>query len=252
MKKNREKHNVVGAHKEDKGLQIFNNPQFGQLRTHQDADGKIWFCLADVCRALEIGNPRQVKTRLRKEGVISNDVSTPIISQGVNTGKTKEMQMTFIDEPNVYRCIFQSRKKEAEQFQNWVFEEVLPAIRQTGGYIATKEGETAEELMARALLVAQDAINRQRQELEHAKVTMTLQEKELQKQAPKVEYYDKVLQPNSTYTFSQIAKEVGNRIIIGTDAHESRSLLDMKTYHQARQHLENLGLSITEDITFLR
>ena len=52
--------------------------------------------------------------------------------------------------------------------------------------------------------------------------------------------------------FFKIAKEVGNRIIIGTDAHESQSLLDMKTYHQARQHLENLGLSITEDITFLR
>ena len=56
--------------------------------------------------------------------------------------------------------------------------------------------------------------------------------------------------PNDS--FFKIANEVGNRIIIGTDAHESRSLLDMKTYHQARQHLENLGLSITEDITFLR
>ena len=56
--------------------------------------------------------------------------------------------------------------------------------------------------------------------------------------------------PNDS--FFKIAKEVDNRIIIGTDAHESQSLLDMKTYHQARQHLENLGLSITEDITFLR
>ena len=56
--------------------------------------------------------------------------------------------------------------------------------------------------------------------------------------------------PNDT--FFKIAREVGNRIIIGTDAHESQSLLDMNTYHQARQHLENLGLSITEDITFLR
>ena len=55
--------------------------------------------------------------------------------------------------------------------------------------------------------------------------------------------------PNDS--FFKIAKEVGNRIIIGTDAHESRSLLDMKTYHKARQHLENLGLSITEDITCL-
>ena len=56
--------------------------------------------------------------------------------------------------------------------------------------------------------------------------------------------------PNDS--FFKIAREVGNRIIIGTDAHESQSLLDMKTYHHARQHLENLGLSITEDITFLR
>lgn len=62
------------------------------------------------------------------------DVSTPVVSHGVDTGKTKMVAMTFIDEPNLYRCVFQSRKAEAEKFQDWVFEEVLPTIRRTGGY----------------------------------------------------------------------------------------------------------------------
>ena len=57
------------------------------------------------------------------------DVSTPVVSHGVDTGKTKMVAMTFIDEPNLYRCVFQSRKAEAEKFQDWVFEEVLPTIR---------------------------------------------------------------------------------------------------------------------------
>ena len=119
--------------------------------------------------------------------------------------------MTFIDEPNVYRCIFQSRKKEAEQFQSWVFEEVLPAIRKTGGYIATNENDTEATIMAKALLIANDTIIRTQQELNHSKEVISLQSEELKKQAPKVEYYDKVLQSNSTYTFTQVAKEFGLR-----------------------------------------
>ena len=112
---------------------IFENAQFGQIRT-QGTSNEPWFCLADVCKVLELSNPRMVKKQLNPRWVITNYVSTPIISHGVNTGKTKRVALTFINEPNLYRCIFQSRKKEAEQFQDWVFEEVLPAIRAKGQY----------------------------------------------------------------------------------------------------------------------
>lgn len=106
------------------GVQIFKNPAFGQMRVQSNENGEALFCLTDVCTALSLTNPRVVKTRLNPKGVSS--VYT--LTEG------GRQNLTFIDEPNLYRCIFQSRKKEAEAFQDWVVEEVLPTIRKTGGY----------------------------------------------------------------------------------------------------------------------
>lgn len=100
-------------------VQIFKNPAFGQMRVQSNGKGEALFCLADVCAALSLTNPRVVKTRLNQKGVSS--VYT--LTEG------GRQNLTFIDEPNLYRCIFQSRKKEAEAFQDWVVEEVLPTIR---------------------------------------------------------------------------------------------------------------------------
>ena len=74
--------------------------------------------------------------------------------------------MNFITEPNLYKCIFQSRKKEAEAFQDWVCSEVLPSIRKTGGYMVARADETPEEIMARALVVAKATIERQQKTIE--------------------------------------------------------------------------------------
>lgn len=106
-------------------LIIFENAQFGQIRTSKSASDQPLFCLADLCKALDLGNPSQVKQRLRANGVISNEVID---------SKNRVQQLNFVDEPNLYRCIFQCRKKEAELFQDWIFEEVLPSIRKTGKY----------------------------------------------------------------------------------------------------------------------
>lgn len=141
-------------------IKIFENAQFGQVRTSVTDSGEPLFCLTDVCEALGLKNPSDVKSRLGRWGVVTTEVSTPIISQGRDTGKTKTQQLNFITEPNLYKCIFQSRKKEAEQFQDWVCSEVLPAIRKTGGYIASRENETEEELMARALTIAHATLER--------------------------------------------------------------------------------------------
>lgn len=95
------------------GLQVFNNPKFGELRTSTDASGKVFFCLNDLCRALELKNVGETKKRLKLCSIISNYVPTEIISHGKGTGEYQQKEMLFIDEPNLYRCIFQSRKKEA-------------------------------------------------------------------------------------------------------------------------------------------
>lgn len=107
-----------------KDLTNFNSAQFGELRVKQE-NGELWFCLVDVCRALELENVSRVKHRLRQDGVT---ISKVIDSLGRN------QMLNFVNEPNMYRCIFQSRKKEAELFQDWVYEEVLPSIRKTGKY----------------------------------------------------------------------------------------------------------------------
>lgn len=87
--------------------------------------GEPWFCLPDVCNILDIQNSRQiVQKQLDQKGVCKIYTLT-------NGGN---QQLTFINEPNLYRVIFRSNKPEAKQFQDWVFNEVLPSIRKTGGY----------------------------------------------------------------------------------------------------------------------
>ena len=104
-------------------LQIFSNSEFGEIRTITKDDEPM-FCLADVCRILEIKNVSDCKSRLRQKGVVTTDTLT-------NGGKQK---MIFIDESNLYKTIFQSRKDSAERFTDWVTGEVLPSIRKTGSY----------------------------------------------------------------------------------------------------------------------
>lgn len=104
-------------------LQIFSNSEFGEIRTITK-DNEPMFCLADVCKALEISNVGNVKQRLSEKGIHTADTLT----------KGGMQKMTFISEANLYKTIFQSRKESAERFTDWVTSEVLPSIRKTGSY----------------------------------------------------------------------------------------------------------------------
>lgn len=181
-------------------IQIFKNPQFGEIRTAGTADNPM-FCLSDVCKSLGL-SAKGVNQRLSDE-VISN---YPIKD---SLGRTQ--QALFLNEDGLYDVIFDSRKPKARQFRKWVTSEVLPAIRKTGGYMATKPDDTPESIMARAVLVAQETMKRQERELEAAKERIELQDDELRKQAPKVKYFDDVLQSSRTYTSTQMSKELGLR-----------------------------------------
>ena len=105
-------------------LQIFNSPEFGDIRTIT-IDNEPWFCMIDICKALEISNPSQAKTRLNADGVITNEVID---------GIGRKQNANFVNEPNMYKLIFQSRKESAERFTDWVTSKVLPEIRKTGSY----------------------------------------------------------------------------------------------------------------------
>lgn len=110
-------------------LEIFKNADF-EIRVAVNENNEPLFCLVDVCKILELDNSRQAKTRLNQDGVITTDVIDSL-------GRTQ--QADFINEPNLYRLIFQSRKPEAGVFQEWVFSEVLPAIRKHGGYLTPQK-----------------------------------------------------------------------------------------------------------------
>lgn len=104
-------------------LKIFENSEFGEVRTVV-VNNEPMFCLADVCRVLEITNSGNVKARLNQKGIHTIDTLTA-------GGK---QEMTFINESNLYKAIFQSRKPEAEKFSDWVTSDVLPSIRKHGMY----------------------------------------------------------------------------------------------------------------------
>lgn len=123
-------------------LTVFQNPEFGELRT-TERDGETWFCLADVCKPLSL-QAKECRRRLNAGGVVTIDTPTKSGVQG----------MLFVNESNLYRAIFQSRKPEAERFTDWVTEEVLPSIRKTGRY-ETRPMSAAENLAAQAQLLVE-------------------------------------------------------------------------------------------------
>lgn len=117
-------------------LRIFENPLFGKIRVAGTVD-KPTFCLADLCSSLEIKNVSDCKSRLNQKGVVLTDTPT---NGGVQ-------QMIFVSEGNMYKCIFQSRKPDADKFQDWVTEDVLPSLRKTGSY-SVQEPMSAAQMFA--------------------------------------------------------------------------------------------------------
>lgn len=125
-------------------LQVFQNDQFGQMRTVQK-DGQPWFVAADVCRALELG---QVTNTIRR---LDEDEKALISIKGISRGND---QVSIVNEPGLYTLVLGSRKPEARAFKRWITHEVIPSIRKSGGYIAGQESMTDAELLSKALLVA--------------------------------------------------------------------------------------------------
>lgn len=127
-------------------IQIFNNTEFGEIRT-AEIEGKPYFMATDIAKALGYTNPNKA---INDHCRAITKCATPI------SGKIQEVN--FIPEGDVYRLIARSKLPQAEKFEKWVFDEVLPSIRKTGGYIAGQEHMTDDELLANAILVAQRKI----------------------------------------------------------------------------------------------
>ena len=145
-------------------LMTFTNSEFGEIRT-AELHGEPWFCLADVCRPLGL-RPADCRQRLKNDGVVTTHFADA-------TGRLNKM--LFINEANLYRTIFQSRKPEAERFSDWVMEEVLPSIRKTGGYIAPASNLSPAQLLAQQaqILVEQEQrLSAMEQKIERTMIAM--------------------------------------------------------------------------------
>lgn len=174
-------------------IKIFQNEKFGQVRVAMTESDEPLFCLSDVAKALGYSRPADAVSQHCKGVSI---LPTPTVNQ---YGATVMQDMKYGKESEVYRLTMKSKLPDAEKFQDWVCDEVLPSIRKHGGYIASKQDDTPEEIMARALLVAQETLKRKEQRLIEA-------EQKIQKDAPKVLFADAVSTSQRSCLIAELAK----------------------------------------------
>lgn len=175
-------------------IQLFNAPNFGDIRTLIDEDSVVLFCGSDVAKALGYTNPNKAlldHCRCVTKRYTPHPQSTE-----------KRIEMSFIPESDVYRLAFRSNLPNAEQFTDWVTQEVLPSIRKHGGYIAGQETMSDAELMAKALVVAQRKLAEREQRLAQVEVQNAIMQ-------PKADYFDELVERNTLTNFRETAKELG-------------------------------------------
>lgn len=177
-------------------LQIFNSPEFGDIRTVM-VENEPMFCLSDVCRALEITNVGNVKQRLSEKGIRTMDTLT----------KGGNQKLLYINEANLYKTIFQSRKESAQRFTDWVTDEVLPSIRKHGAYMTEQVIEKAltspDFLIQLATQLKDEQEKRKLAEEENVKKQQIIEE-----QRPKVEFFDAVADSKTAISMNEVAKVI--------------------------------------------
>ena len=168
-------------------LQIFNNAEFGQIRTVTKED-KTYFIGNDVAKAL--GYTETAKAiRTHCKGVSEMDIPT-------NGGIQK---VKVITEGDIYRLVIKSQLPKADEFESWIFDNVLPSIRKSGGYIAGQEEMSDTELMAKALLVAQ-------KQIEHRNAIIEQQREQIEIAKPKTIFADAVSTSKTSILVGELAK----------------------------------------------
>ena len=188
-------------------IKIFENAQFGQIRTSVTESGEPLFCLADLCKAINVANHRNVAKRIEQDGVRRMDITDSL---------GRNQQVLFVTEPGMYEVLLRSDSEKAKPFRKWVCGEVLPSIRKSGGYMIARVDETPEQIMARALIVAQETISRQKAAVAAAEKRATLLEattKQMTVQINGLESQNKELLPGAT--FAKAVETSEHSILIG-------------------------------------
>ena len=176
-------------------IEIFNNPDFGELRT-VEVEGQPWFVGKDVARALGYGEGKSLANAVANH-VDDEDKG---VTEMMTPGGTQKM--TIINESGLYSLVLSSKLPGAKQFKRWVTSEVLPSIRKSGGYINGQETMSPEELMAKALMVAEKTLAEREKRIS----ALTVENQILQ---PKADYFDQLVDRNLLTSLRDTAKELG-------------------------------------------
>lgn len=167
-------------------LQIFQNEEFGQIRTI-DLEGEVWFVGSDVAKALGY---------LKIHDAIANHVDEDDSTKhGVIDSAGRNQQTIIINESGLYSLIMGSRLANAKKFKKWITSEVIPSIRKNGGYLANQENMTPEQIVANALVVAQNIIANK--------------DKQIEEMTPKANYFDALVDRKLNTSIRDTAKELG-------------------------------------------
>ena len=166
-------------------VQIFQNQEFGAIRTITNEQGEVLFCGRDVADALGYLNSRKA---IRDHVADEDKLEERIVTSGQNR------HLIFINESGLYALILSSKLDSAKRFKHWVTSEVLPSIRKHEGYMMVRPDESDEIILARALQIMQATLQRRDEQIARLK--------------PRAEYADQVLDSITCITTSQLAKEL--------------------------------------------
>ena len=187
-------------------IQIFNNPQFGSVRTIGTPE-EPWFCATDVCKALGYANGRKATADHVDEGDVTKR-DTPTTNQ---FGSEVIIQMTYVNESGLYALIFGSKLPSAKAFKKWVTSEILPSIRKTGQYSLSESGITLPNFSnpaeaARAWADMYDKAHTLEAKTQEQQLAIEAKDKKIEEDKPKVAFADAVTSSSSCCLIGELAK----------------------------------------------
>ena len=241
---------------------VFENPEFGMVRTATDEKGDPWFCAKDLCDVLGYKKSSDsVKQHVRYDDTMKRGVWVEVGMKKDGTPAKRLTQMIFVNESGFYALVLGSKLASAVKFKDWVTSVVLPQIRKTGGYIPVKEGESEEETIRNAEEILRATLKEKEMLLEQQRKLIGEQDEEIRRLngvvdeqvvniarkgeniihlehqvdglMPKAIYSDNVLDSVSCFTTTQVAKELG---ITAQELNRSLCALHIQ-YYQSGQYM---------------
>lgn len=169
-------------------VKVFSSTEFGDLQV-MSVEGKEYFPSTECAKMLGYKNPHKA----------IKDHCKQVISRRTNDSLGRQIESNFIPEGDLYRLIIKSKLPDAEKFEKWVFEEVLPSIRQTGGYIPIQEDDDEKSILAKAVLIANKTIEKKDK-------LINQQQEQIEEMKPKVEFAESINNSSKSVSIGEYAK----------------------------------------------